>query len=335
MRKRNVNLSSEQQEQIAFFLDELDALGVDPLHFLVATVRAENAVRRGRPWGVVSTSRALVRTIARMLTGDPESEESPWQSPSVQTALFSWRFDLPALGELLRDVANAIDPPVKRLGRPISHLEAHRRGVDTLHLRGARMRLSAARSGSPWSNDPRVREALALGLNANETAAVLAFAERRKRTGRLEEIDVDEAVRYFDAARKWKKPGVSVPQRSAVGLARYAHKAGREAPPERKETTADAEAQPQRRTPANAAEVRSRPRPSSPRRGKGPRLDRGVPPAARGRRDGAPAYQDGKGRHLPAQPPRGVGPAKHDRPERHRPAARREPAGGLKGKKPP
>jgi len=105
---------------------------------------------------------------------------------------------------------------------------------------------------------------------------------------------------------------------------------------QRKEGTTDAQAQQERSGPANQAAARPRPRPSADRRRDGARLDGGIPQAARGRRDGAAARPDGEGRHLPAQPPRGVDSAKHDRPERHRPAARRKPAGGLrKAKEPP
>lgn len=346
MTKRNHNLTDEQKEQLSFCLDELDALGVHPLHFLVQTVRAETALRtlvpqsgHGRP-SVISSPDLLVKVLSRMVREDREDGGSPWQAPSVQTALLAWRFQLPALAEILRKIAEELDPAQVRPGRPSSSIDLFRKASATMRLSKVRWRIDEARVGRASGNDPRVVEALEvrrdLGLSKPETVALLAFAEHTGFVGPLADVDVDEAVRYFDAARKWKKPRGSVPQRSARGLARYAHMAGRKAAPKRKEGITDAEAESQRRTPPDATETRPRPGAPSARRSAGPRLDGGIPPAARGRRDGAAPRQDREGRHLPAEPPRGVDHAQHDRPERGRPATRRKPAGGLKkGKEPP
>lgn len=169
--------------------------------------------------------RELAREIARRLPRfnplekDPKRQvtvwdewDSPWEDPNVQYGL--GRLPPRALAEVLRLISNEIDPPQKKSGPHVSGIEEHRRATAELRLRVARLMCARARSGSGYaSRNPRICEALALRLDANETAAVLAFASMTGVTGPLADVDVDVAVRYFNTARKGKKPRGFVPRK--------------------------------------------------------------------------------------------------------------------------
>lgn len=169
--------------------------------------------------------RELAREIARMLPSIPPPvedpgggyhgmEESPWDDPGIRESLFVLRFNLPLLAEVLREIANAIDPPRKRPGRPVSDIEGNRRSVAALRLWATRRVLSRARRGDDLAlEDPRIREALALGYDANETAAVLAFARVSGYSGPLADVDVEQAARYFNSAAKGRKTRGFVPRK--------------------------------------------------------------------------------------------------------------------------
>ena len=170
--------------------------------------------------------RELARELARRLPSfhpheeDPKRRvrindewDQPWDDPVVRRSLHALGHPQ-VIAEVLREVANAIDPPQKRPGPHVSAIEVQRRGDATLRLRIARLQLHIARRRS--ADAPirtRAREALALRLDANETAAVLAFASMADFSGPLAEVDVDEALRYFDAARKGTKPRGFVPRK--------------------------------------------------------------------------------------------------------------------------
>lgn len=170
--------------------------------------------------------RELAREIARRLPSfhpleeDPKRRvqildewDSPWDDPVVRRSLHALGHPQ-VIAEVLREVANAIDPPQKRPGPHVSAIEVQRRGDAELRLRIARLQLHIARRRSADApRRTRAREALALRLDANETAAVLAFASVTDFSGPLAKVDVDEALRYFDAARKGTKPRSFVPRK--------------------------------------------------------------------------------------------------------------------------
>ncbi|HMM34889.1 MAG TPA: hypothetical protein PKA62_09160, partial [Thermoanaerobaculia bacterium] len=128
--------------------------------------------------------------------------DSPWDDPLVLRSLLATR-NPQVLAEVLREIANAIDPPQRRPGAPVSAIEAQRRADAELRLRIARVQLRLARRPvTDATRRTRAREALSLRLDGNETAAVLAFASLTGFTGPLADVDVDQAVLYFSAARR-------------------------------------------------------------------------------------------------------------------------------------
>lgn len=223
MARKHFNLTREDEQHVHGLLGRLNELGVDPVNFLSDAVHAEEELPDDRR---AYSGRDLVAVVAGMIPRRARgildedgyhgpSDPSPWHSPTIQGSLYALRFNLPLLAEILREIANEVDPPEteKRPGRPRSAIRDHERRRATLRLFIERLRLTSARRSLGHEEDPRIREALALRLDANETAAVLAFARLTGFSAPLADVDVDEAVRYFNTARKGKKPLGFVPRK--------------------------------------------------------------------------------------------------------------------------
>lgn len=243
MARKHFNLTAKDEEHAHHLLDRLNELGVDPVNFLSNAVRAEEELPGDRR---AYSGRDLVALIARIIprrSGGTLDEDgyhgpldpSPWHSPTIQGSLYALRFNLPLLAEILRAIANEVDPPAveKRPGRPRSAIRDHERRSATLRLFIERLRLTSARRSREPEEDPRIREALALRLDANETAAVLAFAVHTKLPGPLANVAVDKALRYFNTARKGKKPTGFVRRRSEKKSESSRKKQRQEPPSER------------------------------------------------------------------------------------------------------
>lgn len=211
MARKHFNLTPADIEYAQALLDRLNELRVDPINFLSDAVRAEEELPGDRR---AYSGQNLVDVVSQMVprrSGGMLDEAgyhgpldpSPWHSPTIQSSLYALRFNLPLLAEVLREIANEIDPPEKKAGRPaVPPIEAAHRRSATLRLAITRWSLARARRGDELAlEDPRIREALALRLDANETSAVLAFAKHTGFTGPLSRINVEKAHAYFERAR--------------------------------------------------------------------------------------------------------------------------------------
>ena len=148
--------------------------------------------------------RKLAREIARALARRPALAESPWNDPRIRLSLALLVLDRPLLAEILREVADRVDPPTKRPGPKRSPLREREKRDAVAELAKARQDIRDARNGDIWN--PDTREALALRLDANTRAAVLAYSRLTRAAGPLSEIPEDAAVRHFNTASKGTKP---------------------------------------------------------------------------------------------------------------------------------
>ncbi len=262
-------------------------------------------------FGGASALPALVRILPRLLypDGKPPRYSTPLYSPTVLNILRDASRDPALFADALEQIARALRPPARvGKGRRRSALTDFERRQAVLELRFCRYLLRMARRHPEkyvhQLKALRLAEALALGHDANTTAAVLAFARLHGHAGPLSEIDAEEALRYLDSARKaTKRPGgkkrllsPSTTRGTTTKIppsgAESANSAGRKRDPH------DAEAQPQPPRPQQAEARRS-----------APRLPSGRPPAPR--------------RDQPERPPehdrRGSPPSHPARPRRPRP----------------
>jgi hypothetical protein len=172
------------------------------------------AMNRGRR-PQVPTSQSdlplLVQLLPRLLYPNGPSEKpaaaSPLFSPSVLAVLRDASLYPPLLADALERLARAICPPAHAgKGRRVKPLDEVGRRLAPLYLKSSRLRLARARRGLEGIFADRLREALALGHDANTTAAVYAFAWLHEMRCPLAEVDADEALCYFDSARKALRP---------------------------------------------------------------------------------------------------------------------------------
>lgn len=257
---------------------------------------------------ILGHGRAAVSDLVTVLpgllypNGKAPKRSTPLYSPTVLNILREVSRDPALFADALERLARAIRDPASSARKPrrgpIARLDDSQATLERSFIR-ARLKQARAHPNGPTARNPHLRygEALALGFDANETSAVLAYARLRHITAPLSTVDVDEAVRYFDTARKSREGGTkrrSLPSTNATGPRRIAPSGAKSANSAgRKRDTHDDEAQPQ---------------PPQARRS-APRLPSGRPPAPR--------------RDQPERPPehdrRGSPPSHPARPRRPRP----------------
>lgn len=260
---------------------------------------------------ILGHGRAAVSDLVTILpgllypNGKAPKRSTPLYSPTVLNILREVSRDPALFADALENIARAIRPKSRPgKGRRIRPLDALEREEAVLELEFIRARLKQARANPSghMARNPHMRfgEALALGLGAKETAAVLTFARLHHVSAPLTDVDVDQALYYFDTARKGverqrpKKTDGQIthflpstnatrPRRIAPSGAESANGAGR------KRDTHNAEAHPQPPRPQQAQARRSAPRlpssrPPAPRRNqpeRTPEHDRGGDPPSR------------------------------------------------------
>lgn len=190
---------------------------------------------------VLGRGRAAVSDLVAILpgllypNGKAPKRSTPLYSPTVLNILREVSRDPALFADALEQLARAIREPAaaprKSRRGPIARLENSQATLERSFIRG-RLKQARANPDGRLARNPHLRygEALALGLDANETSAVLAYARLRHITAPLSTIDVDEAVRYFDTARKPPKGGTKrrlVPSTDAKS-ARKLHSSGAE-----------------------------------------------------------------------------------------------------------
>lgn len=204
----------------------------DPPKGRHGTPRRPRLLGRGR--AAVS---GLVTILPGLLypNGKAPKRSTPLYSPTVLNILREVSRDPALFADALEQLARAIREPAaatrKSRRGPIARLENSQATLERSFIRG-RLKQARAHPDGHLARNPHLRygEALALGLDANETSAVLAYARLRHITAPLSTIDVDEAVRYFDTARKPPKGGTKrrlVPSTDAKS-ARRLHSSGAE-----------------------------------------------------------------------------------------------------------
>ncbi|MFN7985913.1 MAG: hypothetical protein U0529_00460 [Thermoanaerobaculia bacterium] len=167
---------------------------------------------------VLGHGRAAVSDLVTILpgllypNGKAPKRSTPLYSPTVLNILREVSRDPALFADALERLARAIRDPASSARKsrrgPIARLDDSQATLERSFIR-ARLKQARAHPNGPTARNPHLRygEALALGLDANETSAVLAYARLRHITAPLSTVDVDEAVRYFDTARKSREGG--------------------------------------------------------------------------------------------------------------------------------